>query len=119
MLIQSGTDIEAIESMQRFVTKVCMKAWLGVDYKDRLSTLSLTTLETRQTVLKHCFSYKVLNGLAFFPNSSIISSPNTSHGTRLHTLTLQVPFAHTVSFYNSFCCQAPQIWNELPFEVLP
>ena len=30
-------DIEAIESVQRFATKVCMKAWRGVDCKDRLS----------------------------------------------------------------------------------
>ena len=104
--------------MQRFNTKVCTKAWMGVGYKDRLSMLNLTTMETRQTILKHCFLYKVLNGLAFFPNSSIIPRPNTSHDTRSHTLTLQVPFVCTVIFSNSFCCQAPRLWNELPSEVL-
>ena len=69
--------------------------------------LNLTTLETRQTIIKYCFLYKVLNGLAFFPNASIIPRINTSHDTRSHTLTLQVSFACTVSFYKSFCCQAP------------
>ena len=54
-----------------------MKAWLGVDYKDWLSMLNLTTLETRWTILKHYLLYKVLNGLAFFLNSSIIPRPNT------------------------------------------
>ena len=63
-------DIEAIKSVQRFTTKVCTKAWQGVDYKDQLSMLNLTTLEARWTILKHCFLYKVLNGQAFFPNSS-------------------------------------------------
>ena len=111
-------DIKAIESVQRFATKVCTKAWLGVDYNDRLSMLNLTTLETRRTVLKHCFLYKVLNGLTFLPNPPIIPRPNTSHDTRSHTLTLQVPFAHSVSFYNSFCCQAPRLWNELPSEIV-
>ena len=111
-------DIEAIESVQRFATKVCTKAWRGVDNKDWLSMLNLITLEARRTNLKHCFLYKVLNGMDFFPNSSIIPRPNTSNDTRSHTLTLQVPFARTVSFYNSFCCQAPRLWNELPFEVL-
>ena len=77
-------DIEATESVQRFDTKVYMKAWMGVGYKDQLSMLNLTTLETRQTILKHCFLYKVLNGLDFFPKSSIIPRPNTSHDTRSH-----------------------------------
>ena len=107
-------DVEATESVQRFDTKVYMKAWMGVGYKEQLSMLNLTTLKTRQTILKHCFLYKVLNGLDFFPNSSIIPRPNTSHDTRSHTLTLQVPFVCAV---NS-CCQAPQLWNELPFELL-
>ena len=111
-------DIKAIKSVQRFATKVCTKAWLGVDYNDRLSMLNLTTLETRRTVLKHCFLYKVLNGLTLLPNPPIIPRPNTSHDTRSHTLTLQVPFAHSVSFYNSFCCQAPRLWNELPSEIV-
>ena len=93
-------DIKAIESVQRFTTKVRTKAWLGVDYNDRLSMLNLTTLETRRTVLKHCFLYKVLNGLTFLPNPPIIPRPNTLHDTRSHTLTLQVPFAHSVSFYS-------------------
>jgi len=100
-------DIEALESVKRFTTKVCTKAWLGVDYKDWLGMLNLTTLETRWTFLKHCFLYNVFDGLAFFPNSSIIPRPNTSHDTRSHILTLQVPVAHNVSLYNFFCCQAP------------
>jgi len=82
--------------VQRFATN-CTKDWLGVGYKDRLSMLHLTTLEARQTILKNSFLYEVLNDLAFFPNSSIIPRPNTSHDTRSHTLTLQVPFAHIVS----------------------
>jgi len=44
-------DIEAIKFVQRFTTKVCTKAWQGVDYKDQLSMLNLTTLEARQTIL--------------------------------------------------------------------
>ena len=51
-------DIRAIESVQRFAAKVCTIAWRGVDHKDRLSMLNLTTLETRWTILKHCFLYK-------------------------------------------------------------
>ena len=89
-------DIEDIESVQRFATKVCTRTWWGVDGQNWLSMLNLTTLETRRTILKYCFLYKVLNGLTFLPNPSIIPRPNTSHDTRSHTLTLQVPFAHTV-----------------------
>ena len=63
--------------------------------------LNLATLETRQTIIKHCFLYKVLNGQAFFPNSSIIPRPNPfdgmhqvthshSAGALLHTLLVSV-----------------------------
>jgi len=62
-------DPHLVKDIEGFATKVCMKVWLGVDCKDRLSMLYLTTLETRRTIIKHCFSYKVLNGQAFFPNS--------------------------------------------------
>ena len=38
--------------------------------------------------------------------------------TRSHSYTLQVPFAHTTSYYKSFFCEAPRLWNELPIEVV-
>ena len=38
--------------------------------------------------------------------------------TRSHSLTLNVPFARTEYLYNSFFCQAPRLWNDLPFEVV-
>ena len=38
-------DISALESVQRFATKVCTKAWEDVDYDERLCMLNLPTLK--------------------------------------------------------------------------
>ena len=37
-------DIEAIESVQRFASKVCTKQWCGVNYQDRLKLMNVETL---------------------------------------------------------------------------
>ena len=38
-------DIVALESVQRFATKICTKAWEDVDYDERLRMLNLPTLK--------------------------------------------------------------------------
>lgn len=46
--------------------------------------------------LKALFFVQGCNGLAFFPNSSIIPRTNTSRDTRSHTLALQVYLLHAL-----------------------
>ena len=111
-------DIAALESVQSFATKVCTKAWEDVNYDERLGMLNLPTLKARRYFLKLCFLYKLLNGLAFMPNSLVDYRHNLPYSTRSHSYTLQVPFARTTSYYKSFLCEAPQLWNELPIEVV-
>ena len=38
-------DIVALESVQRFATKICTKAWEDVDYDEQLRMLNLPTLK--------------------------------------------------------------------------
>ena len=68
-------DIEAIESVQRFATKVCTKAWLGVDNKDWLSMLNLTTLEARVGHHKALLFVQGLKWHGFLPQLLHQSSP--------------------------------------------
>ena len=56
-------DIAALESVQRFDTKVCTKAWEDVDYDEWLCMLNLLTLKARRHSLKFYVLYKLLNGL--------------------------------------------------------
>ena len=64
-------DIDNLESVQRFATKVCTKAWNTLQYQERLESLHLDTLHTRRTYLKQCHLYKLVHGLsiASFPGS--------------------------------------------------
>ena len=108
----------ALESVQRFATKVCTKAWEDVDYDERPCMLNLPTLKARRYSLNLCFLYNLLNGLAFMPNSLVDYRRNLPYSTRSHSYTLQVPFARTTSYFNSFFCEAPWLWNGLPIEVV-
>ena len=47
--------IEAIESVQRFATKVCTKVWHNLSYTERLHMLHLPTLEARRQALNMCY----------------------------------------------------------------
>jgi hypothetical protein len=107
-------DIQALEAAQRFATKVCTKCWQDSDYSERLHMLSLTSLQERRHFLKLSFLFKLVNNLIDFPNSPIMLKPNLC-ATRSHSLTLNVPFARTEY---AFFCQAPRLWNDLPFEVV-
>ena len=107
-----------LEPVHRFATKVCTKAWEDVDCDERLCMLNLPTLKARRYSLKLCFLYKLLNGLAFMPNSLVDYRRNLPYSTSSHSYPLQVPFACTTSYYKYFFCEAPQLWNKLPIEDL-
>jgi hypothetical protein len=61
-------DVMALESVQRLATKICTKTWNASSYDDRLSSLNLSTLESRRKYLKLCYLYKLIsNNNNFFP----------------------------------------------------
>ena len=110
-------DIEAIESMQRFASKVCTIQWRDVNYKDRLKLMNIETLQSRRQHLKPCYLYKIINRQAHSVNSSL-SDFSSVHSTTSHSLTLNIPFARSVSTFNSFFCHTARMWNQLPYEVV-
>ena len=46
-------DIDNLESVQRFTTKVCTKAWNTLQYQEHLESLHLDTLRTRRTYISN------------------------------------------------------------------
>ena len=113
-------DIDSLESVQRFATKICTKSWSDTSYLDRLRNLRLDTLQKRRALINQCHLYKLVNGLCVFPNSPLTHSHNHGHATRSssHSRSLTVPFAHSNSYYFSFFCDAPRTWNSLPSSVI-
>ena len=76
--------------------------------------------EARCHSLKLCFLYRILNVLAFLPNSPVDYRPNLLDSTRSRGYTFQVPFTCTTSYYvPSLFWQTLCLWNELPIEVVP
>ena len=112
-----GKDIDALESVQRFATKICTKCW-SMHYQVRLDRLHLDTLRGRRLYIKLCHLYKLLHGLSIFPNCPITSSHSQPYHTRFkHNLSLHVPSTHTNAYHYSFFCDAPRTWNLLPHSV--
>ena len=64
-------DIDALESVQRFTTKICTKFW-NSNYQYCLDELHFQTLNVRSHL------YKLVYGLSIFPNSPIITSSSHS-----------------------------------------
>ena len=110
-------DIQALESVQRLATKLCIKSWNGASYEDRLGHLHLTTLENRRKFLNLCYLLKILKELTYFPNSPLHTTPSP-YETRSHPQTLYLPTSKTNSFQNSFFCQTTNLWNNLPRAVV-
>ena len=111
-------DINVLEAVQRFATKVCVKSWNTLDYQERLDKLHLDTLQKRRSVSKLCHLFKAVHGLSNFPNSPIDFAVPSRCSTRSnHNLLLNVPFAYSNS-YSILFCDAPRLLNTLPHLVL-
>ena len=108
-------DIQALESVQRFATKICLKNW-SISYHDRLQLLSIDSLFTRRKCIKLCMLYKIAHSMTAPPFS--LTTLDHSHSTRSHNYCFHTQYAHTISFLHSFYNSSIRAWNQLPPEVV-
>ena len=75
-------DIDTLESVQRFTTKICTKSW-NTNYQYRLGKLRLQTLNMRRSYLKQCHLYKLVHTAwsVHFSYSPITTSSSHSYPT--------------------------------------
>ena len=83
-------DINALESVQRFATKICTKSW-NTSYQDLLDELHLHTLHMSRSYFKQCHSYRLVYGLSFF---LILLSPLLPLTRIKLTLTIICPYMY-------------------------
>ena len=105
---------QALESVQKFACKVCLKRW-DMDYESMLQQLELTSL-SRRNFLKLTTMYNIINGTLYFPTGYFVQNYfpySSSHGT----LNYIRPFAHTNYLYSSFVPSVISLWNNLPDSV--
>ena len=104
-------DIDCLEGIQRFASKICTRDWTS--YTDRLSVLNLDMLILRRSI---CFMYKIINNLVAAPFPLHIL--DHGYATHSHDLCLRYYHAHSNSFCNSFTNSSIRLWNKLPSHVV-
>ena len=96
-------DIEAIERVQKFGLKVCLKNW-HCSYDNLLNIANIPTLASRRQQLKLGQLFNIINGYSVFPDSPAARSvsPYLSSIRSTNSATLTQNFAHTTLFQNYF-----------------
>ena len=87
-------DIELLESVQKFASKVCTKQWRE-PYNSLRTSLKLPLLKERRVVLKLSVLYKYLNGLAVMPPILLLPSPTRGGTCVLPTIFICISHLHT------------------------
>ena len=96
--------------------KICNKTW-DLGYQALLDISQLPSLANRQTHLKLCTLFKIINGFwGDFPPNPIV--PTVGRGRHNSPHSLQCPYARTTTFQSSFVPSSITLWNSLPIEAL-
>ena len=108
-------DINLVESVQRFATKICLKDW-NTPYQERLQSLNMDSLVTRRKSSKLLFLFKVVHSLSSpcFPLVPL----RHNYETRSHELSLRTNQGHSTTYINSFYNSTIRAWNRLPANVV-
>ena len=108
-------DINMVESVQRFATKICLKNW-NMPYCERLRSLNLDSLVTRRKSSKLLFLFKMVHSTSApcFP----LLPFRHSYETRSHELCFRTNQCHSNAYLNSFYNSTIRAWNQLPSEVV-
>ena len=107
----------AIEKVQHFALRVCLKDW-SLGYDKALDLTRLPSLETRRDHASLCFLYNIVHQNMDF-ESAPVASRTISRFTRYsNSHQLQQPYCRTTWFQNSFFPRVISMWNSLPEEVL-
>ena len=93
------TEIEAIESVQKFALKMCLKSWSS-NYEQLLLEARLPTLKVRRSALSLGHLYKIINKLTYYPEPPIIQR-KIPYRNRVLTLTLSAYHMQLLLHINS------------------
>ena len=114
----SGSDIKAVESVQRiFTRKVCQRANISYrDYNDRLNQLNLQSLQTRRTKNDLVMLYKIIYNIVDMDYSDYFEiSTFGGHNLRRHSLYLNRKITpKSPCRQHFFTLRVIKHWNNLP-----
>jgi hypothetical protein len=104
------TEIEAIESVQKFALRMCLKSW-STDYEQLLLESTLPSLKVRRSALSLSHLYKIVNKLTHYPDAPIIQR-KVPYGPGVLMQTLSAYHMQILLHINS-----PSIQNSLCVEL--
>ena len=111
------TQIDRLESVQRFAAKLCTKRWSDPPSQLMMS-LRWPSLRTRRSRQKAFLCRRIIKDESVIPSHKFFHPhPNPNPRTQ-HTCPVLVPFARTISFQSSFFVSACRLWNSLPTHVI-
>ena len=129
-LLESATEVwnptakgltDNLEKVLRnYTRRVFSRAKMNeAPYKDRLSFLSLQSLEIRRAQRDVIFLFKSIHSLILFDTTtSYKRAPLNRDLRRAHELRLELPFTIRARKRTTFASRSIPIWNKLPIEIL-
>ena len=108
-------DIDSLERVQKRFTK-SLPGLRNVEYRQRLATLNLDSLESRRIFFDLTLLFKICNRLIDIDFSKLFEFSTAN--TRGHNLKLNVKFSRLNARKYFFCNRVISIWNDLPGNVV-
>ena len=110
-------DIEAIEKVQRFGLRTCLKQW-DLNQEELLQVANVASLASRRSQAKLNHLYKIVNELADYPNAPLLPKMHHYNSRRSNSRQFVQHRARTTQFQRSFFPDTIKKWNLLPAEAL-
>ena len=110
-------DIEAIEKVQRFGLRMCLKQW-DLNQEELLQAANVASLASRRSQAKLSHLFKIVNELADYPNAPLLPKMHRYNSRRANSWQFVQHQARTTQFQRSFFPDTIKKWNLLPAEAL-
>jgi len=112
-------DIDAIERVQRFFTRMVLKRCRlsALPYPERLSLMGIESLELRRIRTDLIMYFKIIRGHCVIDRSDIFQL-SVHDRIQKNDFKIDVPFCRTVCLQNTFSVRRANLWNRLPNSVV-
>ena len=110
-------DIEALERVQRFALRVCLKNWTA-EHDQLYIQSNIPPLSVRRSHASLCHLFKMVNNLIDYPESPLQLREIYHNSRHSHALQLRDISSRTNQFLNSFFPGTIALWNSLPHSII-
>ena len=110
-------DTEALEKVQRFGLRMCLKKW-NLEQEQLLLASNVLSLSDRRAHAKLSHLYKIMNELADYPGAPLLHRVHHYNARQANPRQLVPQRARTLQFQRSFFPDTIKRWNSLPAETM-